>query len=78
MREAVCLYMLGGYFVWLMIVDDLMQLKFTVKKEGFMSCSRVLGPILILLPLLKVILLKCLLMWIANKRFQIWALHIYG
>lgn len=30
----------------------------------------VLGLILILLPLFKMILIKCLLMWIASKRFQ--------
>lgn len=35
-----------------------------------MSCFRVLGLILILLPLLNMILIKCLLMWIANKHFQ--------
>lgn len=35
-----------------------------------MSCFRVLGLILIFLTLFKMILIKCLLMWIASKHFQ--------
>jgi len=37
-----------------------------------MSCFGVLGLVLILLPLLKVIFIKSLLMWIANKHFWSW------